>query len=102
MILEESDWNTLLTRIKCGTCTPFLGAAVNCGILPLGGKIANDWAAEHQYPLESRSDLPKVAQYLAIKTDPTRPKELILEKLDKEQRALDYNDDGEPLNVLAK
>lgn len=102
MMLEDKDWETLLSRIKAGTCTPFLGAAVNAGLLPLGGSIANDWAAEHGYPLESKSDLAKVAQYLAIKFDPTRPKEFVLDKLDKSAKPLDVNNDSEPLNVLAK
>jgi hypothetical protein len=102
IMLEDKDWEILLSRIKVGRCTPFLGAAVNFGMLPLGGSIANDWAAEHGYPLESKSDLPRVAQYLAIKFDPTRPKELVLDKLDQSQKPLDLNDEGEPLNVLAK
>jgi hypothetical protein len=102
MQLEEKDWETLLTRLKAGRCTPFLGAAVNHGILPLGGEIANQWAADFDYPLESRSDLSKVAQFLAIKTDATRPKEKILELLDHAEKPFNFNDDDEPLNVLAK
>jgi SIR2-like domain len=102
MIFEERDWETLLPRIKAGTCTPFLGAAVNFGVLPLGGDIAQDWAAGFQYPLDSRSDLAKVSQYLAINFDPTRPKEMVLDKLDKDKKPFNLNDDSEPLNVLAK
>jgi hypothetical protein len=102
MQMEEKDWDTLLTRIKDGICTPFLGAAVNHGILPLGGEIANEWATQFDYPLESRSDLAKVAQFLAINFDATRPKELMREKLKNSQKAFDFNDPDEPLNVLAK
>lgn len=103
MRFEDQDWETLLPRIKAGTCTPFLGAAVNDGILPLGKEIAEDWAKEFDYPLDSKSDLAKVAQYLAImKGDSTKPKEMVLEKLDKNQKPFDFNDDREPLNVLAK
>ena len=102
MMLEDKDWETLLSRIRAGTCTPFLGAAVNSGLLPLGGIIAADWAKEHDYPLDVKNDLPKVAQYLAIKFDPTRPKELVLVKLDESKKPLDVNDEAEPLNVLAK
>ena len=102
MTLDDKDWDILLTRIRAGMCTPFLGAAVNADLLPLGGSIANDWAVEHGYPLESKSDLAKVAQYLAIKFDPTRPKELVLDKLNKSRKPLDFNDDSEPLNVLAR
>ncbi len=102
MQMEEKDWDTLLTRIRAGKCTPFLGAAVNYGFLPLGGEIANAWATQFDYPLESRSDLAKVAQFLAIKNDATRPKELILDRLDKSRKPFDFNDADEPLNVLAK
>jgi hypothetical protein len=99
---EEKHWEILLPRIKAGTCTPFLGAAVNSGVLPLGGEIARQWAEDEGYPLESRSDLAKVAQYLAIKYDQTWPKENILKLLDKSLKPFDFNDEAEPLNVLAK
>lgn len=101
--LTDGDWDTLLARIRAGTCTPFLGAAVNYGLLPLGAEIANEWAKAHHYPLESRSDLAKVAQFLGVHLgDLSRPKELILELLDQRQKPLDFNDDAEPLNTLAK
>ena len=102
MKIDDNDWNVLMTRIKAGTCTPFLGAAVNYGILPLGGEIARRWAADFDYPLDTRSDLAKVAQFLAIKYDPTHPKELITNALAQGQKPFDFNDDREPLNVLAK
>jgi hypothetical protein len=103
MKIEESDWNNLLYRIKIGACTPFLGAAVNYGILPLGGDIAKDLADRHDYPLDSKNDLAKITQYLAIKfNDSVRPKDLVLFELDKNQKPFDYNDDSEPLNTLAK
>lgn len=101
-MLEESDWETLLTRIKTGKCTPFLGAAVNFGILPLGAEIATEWADSVHYPLDSCSDLAKVSQFIAVQTDATRPKDMMLNKLDKSQRPFDFNDADEPLNVLAK
>src|SRR5262245_27043509 len=104
MRFEEKDWDILLHRIKAGTCTPFLGAAVNYRILPLGSEIAQGCASESGYdhPHDSLNDLAKVAQYLAIRFDPTRPKELILDTLDKNLKPFDLNDDSEPLNVLAK
>jgi hypothetical protein len=100
--LSDKDWDTLLARIRGGKCTPFLGAAVNHGFLPLGGEIAHAWASKHYYPLEGKGDLAKVAQFLSIQTDPTRPKEMMLEELDKSLRPFDLNDADEPLNVLAK
>ena len=101
-MLEESDWETLLTRIKSGRCTPFLGAAVNFGFLPLGGEIATEWADSLQYPLDSRKDLAKVSQFLAVQTDATRPKEWMLRKLATLRKEFDFDDVDEPLNVLAK
>jgi hypothetical protein len=102
MKIEESDWHILLTRLRAGTCTPFLGAAVNHGILPLGADIARNWANRFDYPLDSKGDLAKVAQYLAIKYDHTHPKELIRLELANAQKPFDFNNDDEPLNVLAK
>jgi hypothetical protein len=102
MGLSEQDWHIILTRLKQGTCTPFLGAAVNYGILPLGGAIAKTWAERYEYPLDSRSDLAKVAQFLGIKFDPTQPKELMRQELAQSQKAFSFADDTEPINVLAK
>ena len=102
MRFGDTDWEILLARIKAGTCTPFLGAAVNHGILPLGADIAQDWSLQFDYPLETRNDLAKVAQFLAINKDPTRPKEIIRDRLDSQLKPFDFNDNREPLNVLAK
>jgi hypothetical protein len=103
MRLDDKDWNILLYRIKTGACTPFLGAAVNDGILPLGSDIAKDWAAEYDYPLDSKSDLAKIAQYVAIELgDSAMPKDLVIDKLAKSQEPFNPNDEAEPLNVLAE
>lgn len=79
--LDEEGWQTLLERIQDGKCTPFLGAGVNYGILPLARDIAEEWAKEHKYPLESSSELDKVAQFLAIRKDAMYPKEKIIKLL---------------------
>lgn len=101
-MLTDTDWETLVTRVKSGKCTPFLGAAVNFGILPLGAEIANEWAVSFNYPLDSCGDLAKVSQFVAVSRDGMRPKEEMLKKLDASQRPFDFNDVDEPLNVLAK
>jgi hypothetical protein len=62
MRLDDKNCKILLHRIKTAACTPFLGAAVNDGILPLGSDIANEWAAKYDYPLDSKSDLARIAQ----------------------------------------
>jgi hypothetical protein len=68
----------------------------------LGAEIATTWAKEHGFPLENKTDLAKVAQYIAINVDATRPKELILERLENVQKGFNFNDEKEPLNVLAQ
>jgi hypothetical protein len=78
--LQDSDWATLLKRIKGGKCTPFLGAGVSADILPLGGVIAADWADKHGFPFEHGGDLPRVAQFYSLKAaDPLTPKEELCE-----------------------
>jgi hypothetical protein len=93
----------LLRRIKNGKCTPFLGAAVNYEILPLGKDIAKEWAVKYRFPLkEGREDLAKVAQFMAIQSDQKGTKELIIEMLESPMKTLNFDDVDEPLNVLAK
>lgn len=83
-LLSQTDWEVLITRIKDGRCTPFLGAGACYGILPLARDIALEWAERHGYPMEDIDDLGNVAQYVAITTsDPTFPKELIAKLLEK-------------------
>src|SRR5436190_11002440 len=81
--LSESDWETLLSRIESGDCTPFFGAGACHGILPLAKDIANEWAKKHKYPMEDIDDLGNVAQYLAIMHDPLFPKDEVSKLLKK-------------------
>lgn len=67
--MTEQDWRLLLERIQDGRCTPFLGAGVNFGILPMGGQIAREWAREEGFPLSTSDDLERVAQFIAVKYD---------------------------------
>ena len=103
--INDEDWKYLLKRIKLGKCTPFLGAGACYGALPLGEDLAQQWADEHGYPLEDKTDLARVAQYLAIKKlDPMVPKELLVEELDSqlEQKGLpDFQAADEPHGALA-
>jgi hypothetical protein len=80
--LDEKVWNILLSRIQTGNCTPFLGAGINSGILPLGSDIAKKWAAECRYPLKDCDNLERVAQYLALQYDAMYPKDQILDVLE--------------------
>lgn len=98
--MTEEDWKVLLPRIKEGKCTPFLGAGVNFGILPLGGQVAREWASEEQFPLKSQDDLASVAQFIAVKyKDAVHPKEKMLQRLRREPRP-DFSQRDERLECL--
>jgi hypothetical protein len=66
--MDELAWRVLISTVLEGLCTPFLGAGVNYGLLPLGGDVAKAWAVEFAYPLTPANDLPSVAQFVATKT----------------------------------
>lgn len=64
---DEDFWTYLLDYIAAGQCTPFLGPRVNAGLLPDAATISQRLARRHGYPLGNSDDLPKVAQYVALK-----------------------------------
>jgi hypothetical protein len=98
--MNDEDWKILLGRIKDGKCTPFLGAGVNHGILPLGGQIAREWASEDAFPLRSSDDLPAVAQFIAVKYgDSMYPKDRILARLGGEKKP-DFSQSDQRLDCL--
>ena len=99
--MRDSDWHLLLSRIKNGACTPFLGAGACVGTLPLGGEIAAEWAAQHDYPLEDAHDLARVAQYVGVAQDDAMyPKELLCADL-VGIAPPDFTAENEPHAVLA-
>jgi hypothetical protein len=98
--LEEPYWELLLDRIKDGECTPFLGAGACWGVLPLGSEIAQEWADEEGYPLDDCTDLARVAQFLAVKYDPMRPKGKLIRQF-KNVDPPDFSNLYEPHRLLA-
>ncbi len=99
--LDDTDWTVLLSRIKAGKCTPFVGAGACFGSLPLGRDIAFEWAEEYDYPLADVGDLARVAQFLATRFDPMFPKERIVERLSG-AAAPDFARPTEPHALLAE
>jgi hypothetical protein len=97
--MTDEDWQLLLSRIKEGKCTPFLGAGVNYGILPLGGQVAREWAQADHFPLSTSDDLASVAQFIAVKYDPMRPKEMILKRL-RDEKPPDFTQPDDRLECL--
>jgi len=100
--LTDDDWEVLLGRIKAGNCTPFLGAGVSAGTLPLGADVARRWSAKYGYPLDDQHDLARVAQFLAIRrNDAMFPKEAIVQEL-VSAAPPDFDADDEPHAILAE
>jgi hypothetical protein len=78
---NDGDWEGLLLSIRHRRCTPFLGAGACAGTLPLGQEIAARWAHEYDYPFEDRTNLVRVAQYVADHRGPRVPKFKIIDML---------------------
>jgi hypothetical protein len=98
--LKEIDWKILLKQIRKGTCVPFIGPNVCKSVYPSKTQIAQRWAEEEEYPLDDRSDLARVAQFLAVQNAPSYP----VEKLTEEYEGIEapnFADAGEPHRVLA-
>ena len=86
--LTDKYWNILIQAIQDSHCTPFLGAGVNSGLLPLGRDIALKWAKQYDYPLKDKDNLIRVAQFLAVDYFPMFPKEEVIRLL---QQAAEKN-----------
>ena len=77
-----------------------MGAGASFPALPLGAKIATDWAQEYNYPGDNPTNLVEVAQFLAVQFDPAFPKEKILKQLEGATPP-DFNVPDEPHALLA-
>jgi len=98
--LSEEDWELLITRIKKGECTPFIGAGACFGTIPTAARIAADWAGKVGFPFDDCTDLAKVAQFISVKSDAIRPKEMFIEEF-KDVAPPNFDDPYEPHRVLA-
>ncbi len=68
LALADSQWDTLIWRLKAERCTPFLGAGASAPYMPLGGEVAHQWTEGTGYPFANRDDLPGVAQWMAVRS----------------------------------
>ena len=97
---ESADWERLLSRIRAGKCTPFLGAGAPSEMnLPTAAEIASEWAEEHGYPYADRTNLAAVAQFVAI-AKKIAPKHLLVDRLLAAQ-ARPRTGSGDPYTLLA-
>jgi hypothetical protein len=99
--IKQEEWDELLDYINDGECTPFIGAGACYPILPLAKDISQKWASEFQYPFEDKSDLGRVAQFLAIKRNEVFPKSQIRRLLEQSEQP-DFSEPGEPHSILAE
>ena len=97
---SDNDWQELLYAIRNKMCTPFVGAGACAGVLPLGRDLATRWADKYHYPFDDRTNLPRVAQFVAINVGPRLPKFLIKEEFEAVGPP-DFNKPNEPHRVIA-
>lgn len=98
--LTEDDWRLLVGRIKDGKCTPFVGAGACYGTIPTASEIAEGWAKAEGFPFDECTDLAKVAQFLSVKYDAIRPKDMFIQQF-KDVAPPNFDDPFEPHRVLA-
>ncbi len=98
--LGDKDWAILLRHISKGKCTPFIGPEACAGSYPTKSARAQQWCDEEDYPLEDRSELARVAQFLAVRDYPSRPIERLIEEFEK-VKTPDFSDPYEVHGVLA-
>jgi SIR2-like domain len=81
--VTDGDWKDLIWKIEKGQCTPFLGAGANLTLLPSAAELAKMLAVDSDpaFPFDDKkSDLPSVAQFLAITKQENRwPKDKVAE-----------------------
>ena len=101
--LTDDQWKVLLRRIHKQKCTPFLGPETCFDFsIPAASVVADEWADKHEYPFEDRSNLPRVAQFVAYKVfgEVDAVKEELAEKF-RGLKLPDFSHPDEPYRILA-
>jgi hypothetical protein len=98
--LREKDWNDLLKQISKGKCTPFIGPEVCKGLYLAKPARSQIWAEEEDYPLEDRSELARVAQFLAVRDKESTPITKLIDEFENNSLP-DLTNPNEPHRVLA-
>jgi hypothetical protein len=87
---QQTEWwkeirnQQFLEKIREQDCIPFIGPEVRNAWIPSANVIANRWAQKYDYPLPDSDQLPRVAQFLAIKEGSKQvPKDLLSNELKK-------------------
>src|SRR5215213_3342655 len=98
--LRERDWSDLLRQISKGRCTPFIGADVCKDLYLTKPARSQRWADDEDYPLEDRSELARVAQFLAVRDKEYTPIERLIDEY-ADVKPPDFTNPNEPHRVLA-
>ncbi|WP_449065119.1 SIR2 family NAD-dependent protein deacylase [Planomonospora algeriensis] len=100
--MDDAAWERLIHQLKSGDCTPFLGAGACAGSLPTGGALSREMADKWKYPYDDDHDLPRVAQFGAIRYgDAVHVKRIVCDRLSA-ARPPDFRDPLEPHGLLAE
>src|SRR5262245_14660270 len=101
--LTDSQWKGLLQEVCEGKCTPFLGAGVCAGTLPVASEIAEQWAESEKFPFkEGRDDLARVAEFIAVtSSNAVSPKYRIRDEFGVVPPP-DFEQEDEPHGALAR
>lgn len=63
---SQTDWHTMIRRIKAGKCTPIISYQVSSSHFSAQDRIVETWAEEIHYPMSDIDNLPRVAEYATI------------------------------------
>lgn len=102
---QETAWNRLIDNIREGDCVPFLGAGACHGYIPLGGQLAAAWGKASHYPLQDKTNLASVMQYIATVEydgDSTSLKRDFIRKEIERVHPPDFGDPRQVHGVLAR
>ncbi|HYY59070.1 MAG TPA: SIR2 family protein [Pyrinomonadaceae bacterium] len=102
LLLDNQDWEQLIRGIKEGRCTPFLGAGISYGLLPLGAQIAQQWAQAYNYPMADSYNLIRVSQFLAVEEYPMFPKDELVRMFKESTVVPNLGEANQPHRVLAE
>ncbi len=101
--LDEETWKLILRRLRRDEhrCTPILGPELSFGSMAARAAMTRAWAMEREFPFEEKHDLPRVAQFAAIKDSDEDAKREFLEYFNL-IRPPDPKDLEDPYRILAR
>ncbi len=100
--LKDSEWDSLLRKIRDQKCTPFIGPNACKNALLFRARVAREWTERYHYPFADSMDLPYIAQYLATAEHPSIPSDELREIWSAMVEAPDFEDACQTYATLAR